>query len=239
MTSDTQRTKERLLAAATEEFAAHGIAGARVDRIAELAGANKERIYGYFGNKQKLFDAVVVAALDELADAVPLEAGDDPAEYVGRVYDFHRDHPVLVRLFLWEGLHYRDGVLPNEERRRGRYEEKIAALAETFGTEASPQVAACLLSLIGLAVWPNAVPQLSRLITGSAAGGAHSGTGGRAKGGAEVGAEGGAETGTEGGAEAGAEGGALCAEPDLRAHVVAFARQALSGTLSGTVAPTS
>ncbi|MFG2405097.1 TetR/AcrR family transcriptional regulator [Streptomyces brevispora] len=142
-----------------------------------------------FGDEQKLFDAVVGRALDELAEAVPLKAGDDPAEYVGRVYDFHRDNPVLVRLFFWEGLHYRDGVLPNEERRRGHYEEKIAVLAENFGTEASPKIAACLLSLIGLAAWPNAVPQLTRLIIG---------------------------TDTE--------------ELDLRSHVVAFARQALSGT---------
>lgn len=179
-----------------EEFAAYGIAGARVDRIAELAGVNKERIYGYFGNKQKLFDAVVGRALAELAEAVPLKGGDDPAEYVGRVYDFHRDNPVLVRLFFWEGLHYREGVLPNEERRRGHYEEKIAALAESFGTEASPQVAACLLSLIGLAAWPNAVPQLARLVIGT---------------------------------EAGVDGG-----PDLRAHVVAFARQALSGVRPAT-----
>lgn len=106
------------------------------------------------------------------------------------MYDFHRDNPVLVRLFFWEGLHYRDGVLPNEEGRRGHYEEKIAALAESFGTEASPQVAACLLSLIGLAAWPNAVPQLARLIIGP-------------------------DAETAGGL-------------DLRAHVVAFARQALS-----------
>ncbi|MCG7524094.1 TetR family transcriptional regulator [Streptomyces sp. OfavH-34-F] len=190
MASDTTHTKERLLAAAREEFAAHGIAGARVDRIAELAGVNKERIYGYFGNKQKLFDAVVGRALDELAAAVPLRPGDDPAEYVGRVYDFHRDNPVLVRLLSWEGLHYRDGVLPHEEARRGHYEEKTAALAESFGTGTSPRVAACLLSLIGLAAWPHAVPQLTRLILEP---------------------------------DAAAGGG-----PDLRAHVVAFARQALS-----------
>ncbi|MEO3752648.1 TetR/AcrR family transcriptional regulator [Streptomyces sp. B6B3] len=169
MHQDPTDTRHRLLAAAKEEFAAHGIAGARVDRIAALAGVNKERIYGYFTNKQKLFDRVVDQALDELSDAVPLEPGNDPAEYVGRVYDFHRANPTLVRLFLWEALHYRDGLLPNEARRATRYEQKVAALAETFGTKASPQVAACLLSLIGLAAWPNAVPQMARLILGSAA----------------------------------------------------------------------
>jgi AcrR family transcriptional regulator len=169
MHQDPTDTRRRLLAAAKEEFAAHGIAGARVDRIAALAGVNKERIYGYFTNKQKLFDRVVDQALDELSDAVPLEPGNDPAEYVGRVYDFHRANPTLVRLFLWEALHYRDSLLPNEARRATRYEQKVAALAETFGTKASPQVAACLLSLIGLAAWPNAVPQMARLILGSAA----------------------------------------------------------------------
>ncbi|MGW4806004.1 TetR family transcriptional regulator [Kitasatospora sp. NPDC004272] len=164
MTQDPTSTKQRLLSAAREEFAAHGIAGARVDRIAELAGVNKERIYGYFGSKQKLFDQVVALALDELAEAVPLHPGDDPAEYVGRVYDFHRANPVLLRLSLWEGLHHRDGALSNEEHRATHYERKVAALAETFGTEVSPQVTSCLLSLIALAAWPHAVPQMSRLI---------------------------------------------------------------------------
>jgi AcrR family transcriptional regulator len=42
---DSAATKERLLAAATDEFAAHGIAGARVDRIAAAARANKQLIY--------------------------------------------------------------------------------------------------------------------------------------------------------------------------------------------------
>ncbi|MFF4538939.1 TetR family transcriptional regulator [Streptomyces aureus] len=170
MTRDPGLTKERLLTAATEEFAAHGIAGARVDRIAASAGVNKERIYGYFGNKQKLFDAVVGRALDEVAEAVPLHSGDDPAEYVGRVYDFHRDNPVLVRLLLWEGLHYRNEVLPGEDGRRGHYEDKITALAGSLGFSpalgdaVSAEVAPVLLSLIGLAVWPHAVPQMARLI---------------------------------------------------------------------------
>ncbi|BAJ29962.1 MULTISPECIES: TetR family transcriptional regulator [Kitasatospora] len=166
MTQDQGSTKQRLLSAAREEFAAHGIAGARVDRIAELAGVNKERIYGYFGSKQKLFDQVVAAALDELAEAVPLRPGDDPGDYVGRVYDFHRANPVLLRLSLWEALHYRDDALPNEAHRATHYERKVAALAETFGAEVSPRIAACLLSLTALAAWPHAVPQMTRMMLG-------------------------------------------------------------------------
>src|SRR5712691_1278983 len=47
----------RILAAATEEFTKHGIAGARVDRIAAAANSNKAMLYAYFGNKEQLFEA--------------------------------------------------------------------------------------------------------------------------------------------------------------------------------------
>jgi AcrR family transcriptional regulator len=59
---DSAATKERLLEAATAEFAAHGIAGARVDRIAAAARANKQLIYAYFGSKEQLFDAVLATS---------------------------------------------------------------------------------------------------------------------------------------------------------------------------------
>ncbi|BCL80549.1 helix-turn-helix transcriptional regulator [Ktedonobacteria bacterium brp13] len=55
MGRDIQETKKRLLNAATNEFARRGIAGARVDRIADLAGCSKALIYDYFGNKDQLF----------------------------------------------------------------------------------------------------------------------------------------------------------------------------------------
>jgi len=164
VTNAQQRTKQLLLTAGQDEFAAHGIAGARVERIAAQAGVNKERIYAYFGSKEKLFDAVVAAAVDEVAAAVPITEAEDPADYVGRVYDFHRANPTLVRLFLWEALHYRENPLPNDEDRAQLYRTKVAALAKVLGVEASRDVAAVLLMLIGLAAWPNAVPQMVRLI---------------------------------------------------------------------------
>ena len=45
MARDAEDTKRRIFEAATAEFADHGIAGARVDRIAARAGANKQLIY--------------------------------------------------------------------------------------------------------------------------------------------------------------------------------------------------
>lgn len=44
-------TRELLLRSATEIFAEHGFAGARVDEIAERAGVNKSLIYAYYGDK--------------------------------------------------------------------------------------------------------------------------------------------------------------------------------------------
>ena len=71
MAADTPR---RILDAAADEFAERGLAGARVDRIAERAGANKQRIYAYFGSKDQLFDRVVEDRIEQLLDAVPFDA---------------------------------------------------------------------------------------------------------------------------------------------------------------------
>ena len=54
-----ERNRGRILAAALEEFARFGLGGARVDRIAARAGANKRMLYYYFGNKEELFLAVL------------------------------------------------------------------------------------------------------------------------------------------------------------------------------------
>ncbi|MEU0838402.1 TetR family transcriptional regulator [Streptomyces sp. NPDC005962] len=100
-------TRRRLLDAATEDFAAHGIAGARVDRIAAAAGVNKAQLYAYFGDKLGLFEAVFRLHADAVADAVPFTA-TDLAGYAVRLYDAFLARPDLVRLVTWaklEGIH--------------------------------------------------------------------------------------------------------------------------------------
>lgn len=54
----SERTRAAILDAASTEFAAHGLAGARVDRIARNAGFNVQALYYHVGNKQALFRAV-------------------------------------------------------------------------------------------------------------------------------------------------------------------------------------
>ena len=66
---DPEATKQRVLDAAKVEFARHGLAGARVDAIADRAKANKQMIYHYFGSKQDLFLAVLEAAYSDIRNA--------------------------------------------------------------------------------------------------------------------------------------------------------------------------
>lgn len=160
---DAELTKRKLLAAARREFAAFGIDGARIDRIAAQAGVNKERVYGHFGSKDALFSAAVSAALDELSESVS-QPGQDIEAWIGAVYDFHRGRSELVRLLMWESLHARDEELPGEAERKDRYQLKVEAMADSLGCPAGPEAAAILLCLIGLAAWPSAVPQLTRQI---------------------------------------------------------------------------
>ena len=105
-----EATRERILEAATAEFAAYGIAGARVDRIAKAAAGNKNLIYLYFGSKERLFTAVLARHLAHVYDAVAFTPEDLP-DYAARLCDFVLDHPPLTRLLLWFGLE-----LDNEPR---------------------------------------------------------------------------------------------------------------------------
>ncbi|MEU4332845.1 TetR family transcriptional regulator [Nonomuraea dietziae] len=101
--SRAEATKARILKAATEEFAAHGIAGARVERIAKAAEANKNLIYVYFTSKHLLFDAVFDAAVSHGLDQVPFTPEDLPG-YAGRVHDHCQEHPEVLRLAAWHRL---------------------------------------------------------------------------------------------------------------------------------------
>ena len=57
-TRNKERTRALILAAATEEFAEKGFAGARIEQIAERSGSNKRMLYYYFNNKDKSWDLI-------------------------------------------------------------------------------------------------------------------------------------------------------------------------------------
>ena len=108
MVRDAEATKKRLLDAAAAEFAEFGIAGARVDRIARAAKANKSMIYAYFGDKGQLFDAVFAAHVVAFTEQVRFDATDLPG-YAGRSFDLYEDNPATLRLATWYQLERPDG----------------------------------------------------------------------------------------------------------------------------------
>jgi AcrR family transcriptional regulator len=106
-------TKRRILEAAAEQFAAHGIAGARTGNIAECAGVNEALLYRYFGNKRSLFGQVYAELVAKTIDDVPMDTVDLP-EYAGRLFDHYRAHPDVVRLAVWVALEGHPDELPPE-----------------------------------------------------------------------------------------------------------------------------
>jgi AcrR family transcriptional regulator len=110
---DAQATRQRLLDAARDEFAARGIAGARVDRIAAAAQSNKAQIYHYFGSKDALFEAVFDRIVQDTLRDTPIDPTDLP-EYAGRLFDRYQTHPEVQRLATWHRLERAAGDDPIE-----------------------------------------------------------------------------------------------------------------------------
>ncbi|WP_254904015.1 TetR family transcriptional regulator [Streptomonospora nanhaiensis] len=162
---DSAATRRKLLEAGRAEFAEHGIAGGRIDRIAESAGVNKERVYGHFGSKEKLFQTVLEAVKAEHAATLPTP-DEDVGEWVGRLFDSHAANRTMVRLMMWEALYFEDRPLPDDTARADVYASKVLALARSAGVEPDSAAAMTLLCLLGLGTWPFAMPQMARLVIG-------------------------------------------------------------------------
>lgn len=108
---DPEKNRGRILAAALEEFARYGLGGARVDRIAARAGANKRMLYYYYGNKEDLFLAVLESRYAHIRRAEHgLHLGAlDPVDGIRRLiaftWDYYLKHPEFLTLLNSENLH--------------------------------------------------------------------------------------------------------------------------------------
>ena len=95
---DPEGMRLRILEAAKQEFSAHGLAGARVDRIAAKAGANKRMLYYHVGKKDDLYLAVLEGAYEKIRveeRGLDLEHLDPP-QAIERLID-HRTIPSATR----------------------------------------------------------------------------------------------------------------------------------------------
>ena len=121
---DPEQTRSRILAAAKAEFARVGLGGARVDRIAALAGANKRMLYYYFGSKDELFRAVLEATYEHIREsekALHL-AEVDPAEAIRRLvvftWNYYLEHPEFLSLLNSANLHRAEHLKQSTKVRR-------------------------------------------------------------------------------------------------------------------------
>ena len=104
-------SREALIQAAIAEFSASGLAGARVDEIAAVAGVNKQLVYHYFGSKDGLYQAALEVVYGrirareqefELGEMAPLAAME---QFVGFSFDYLADHPEFISLLNDENRH--------------------------------------------------------------------------------------------------------------------------------------
>jgi AcrR family transcriptional regulator len=107
---DAEKTKASILKAARDEFCEQGFNGARVDAIADRAKANKRLLYHYFGNKEALYEAVLLDAYQEIrrGERELRISQYDPIEAVDRIIRFTFRHflanPWFPRLLSVENL---------------------------------------------------------------------------------------------------------------------------------------
>jgi AcrR family transcriptional regulator len=130
---DPDRTRRRILEAATAEFARYGLGGARVDRIAARSRANKRMLYYYFGSKEALFLAALedsYAAIRSAERGLDLEHSD-PREALRRLvnftWEYYLSHPEFLTLLNSENLHKGRHV-----KRSRRVRDMHSTLVETL-----------------------------------------------------------------------------------------------------------
>ena len=107
---DPEETKRNILEIATEEFAAMGLTGARVDAIAERTDTTKRMLYYYFGSKEGLYAAVLekvygdIRAFEQALQLSGLDAKEGMSELVGSTFDYHDKHRDFVQLVNIENI---------------------------------------------------------------------------------------------------------------------------------------
>jgi AcrR family transcriptional regulator len=110
-TNDPERTMADILDVATREFAEKGLAGARIDAIADATRTSKRMIYYYFGSKEGLYLRVLeesyrrIRQTESQAHLDDLPPEDALRRLVGHTVDYQWAHPEFVRLVQNENIH--------------------------------------------------------------------------------------------------------------------------------------
>lgn len=142
---DPERSRQRILAAASSEFASKGYDGARIDEIVRRGRINKNLLYYYFGSKEKLFVAVLEAAYADLRrrqDAFALDGGtpqDAIRRLVAGLFHYWRESEAFIGFLTSENL-YKAKHIKKSKVASEAYQKLIESLSEVLEAGASQGV---------------------------------------------------------------------------------------------------
>jgi AcrR family transcriptional regulator len=135
--SEAERSIADILAVATAEFAEKGLAGARIDEIAERTRTSKRMIYYYFKSKEGLYLAVLeeayrgMRAIEGTLDLEHLPPKQALRALVGFTFDYQRKHPDFIRLVMNENMH-KGEFMKRSDNMRALNAPAIDALREIY-----------------------------------------------------------------------------------------------------------
>lgn len=111
MQERARKTRAKILKTAIMLFAGSGFVGTTIDDIAFKAKVNKQRIYHYFGSKQKLFEAALrqvfaeATAISEKSLAIAQASPENlPKVLLEAFFQLHSENPRFWRLLTWANL---------------------------------------------------------------------------------------------------------------------------------------
>lgn len=136
-TNDPERTKANILEVAEAEFGEKGLAGARIDEIAETTRTSKRMIYYYFGSKEGLYLAVLEESYRRVRDVESelhledLEPEEALRRLVAFTFDHHLHHESYIRLVMSENIN-RGQYLAQSQRIQDLNVPAIAAIKRLY-----------------------------------------------------------------------------------------------------------
>jgi AcrR family transcriptional regulator len=160
-----------ILEVAADEFAANGLAGARVNDIASRAGLNKQLLYYYYGSKEGLYGAVLGNTVDDskrLIDAIAATGDLTKAWLAALAPNTIEERKRTWRLWLWEAL-TGGAEIPREQERSAEWQRLVAMARQEMDRNelrADLDPALAVLSLDALLHVPYVMPQITKLVTG-------------------------------------------------------------------------
>ena len=162
------RSRERILAAATKEFAAKGLAGSRTRNIARRAGLNEQLIFHCFKSKEGLYRSVMNEQLSRIATLLESREHLSLGTHLATGFETLCDHPDRLRMWQWEALADASDLIAADER-RSFLRAEASRLNRAKADRNLPEdidAELMLIASIALRSIPLLLPQLVRLLTG-------------------------------------------------------------------------